>query len=52
MTIGDAILITPISSALSVVAILLAVIFLKERIKRWQTVGVAMAIGGIVTTAL
>lgn len=52
LTIGDAILITPISSALSVVTILLAVLFLKERITRWQTVGVAMAIGGIVTTAL
>jgi bacterial/archaeal transporter family protein len=50
--IGDAILITPIASALSVVTIALAVLVLRDRISTLQGVGMAMAVAGIVTTAL
>ena len=48
--IGDAILITPIASALSIVTILLAIIFLKDKITKIQAAGVATAIIGIVIT--
>jgi len=51
LTIGDAILITPIASALSVVTIVLAIIFLKEKVSKIQGLGVAGAIIGIVLTA-
>ncbi len=51
LTIGDAILITPIASALSIVTITLAVIFLKDKITKIQGFGIAMAILGIVATA-
>lgn len=51
LTIGDAILITPIASALSVVTITLAVIFLKDKISTLQGIGIAMAIFGIIITA-
>ncbi|MBX3035412.1 MAG: DMT family transporter [Anaerolineales bacterium] len=51
LTIGDAILITPIASALSIVTILLAIIFLKEKITKIQGIGVSMAILGIIATA-
>ena len=51
LTIGDVILVTPISSALSVVTIGMAVIFLKEKITRLQGAGMVMAIAGIVLTA-
>lgn len=51
LTIGDAILITPIASALSIVTILLAIVFLKEKIAKIQRVGVSMAILGIIATA-
>lgn len=51
LAIGDAILITPIASALSVVTIALAVLVLKERISPLQTLGVALAVAGIITTA-
>jgi len=51
LTIGDAILITPIASALSVVTILLAVVFLHERLTFLQTLGIGMAVLGIITTA-
>lgn len=50
LTIGDAILITPIASALSIVTILLAIIFLKERITKPQGFGIATAVVGIVVT--
>lgn len=50
LTIGDAILITPIASALSVVTILLAVIFLQERLTRLQQIGIAAAVLGIIAT--
>lgn len=51
LTIGDAILITPIASALSIVTIALAIIFLKDRVAKVQGVGIGMAIVGIVVTA-
>jgi transporter family protein len=51
LTIGDAILITPIASALSIVTITLAVFFLKDKISRLQGLGVLTAIVGIVATA-
>lgn len=52
LTIGDAILITPIASALSIVTIILAVLFLDERVSKLQAIGIVMAIVGIITTAL
>lgn len=51
LTIGDAILITPIASALSIVTIALALIFLKERVTKFQGSGIVMAIIGITLTA-
>ena len=51
LTIGDVILVTPISSALSIVTIIMAVIFLKEKISILQGIGMFMAITGIVLTA-
>jgi bacterial/archaeal transporter family protein len=51
LTIGDAILITPIASALTIVTILLAIIFLKESVTRIQSLGMAMAVSGIIITA-
>lgn len=51
LAIGDAILITPIASALSIVTITLAIIFLKEKVTRLQGVGIVGAILGIVLTA-
>lgn len=51
LTIGDAILITPIASALSIVTIGLAIIYLKDRITTAQGIGVGAAIVGIVVTA-
>ena len=51
LMIGDAILITPISSALSIVTVAMAIIFLKERISKLQGVGILLTLLGIVTTA-
>ncbi len=51
LTIGHAILITPIASALSIVTITLAIIFLKERVSKPQGLGIVMAIIGIIVTA-
>jgi len=51
LTIGDVILVTPISSALSIVTITMAVIFLKEKISRLQGAGMVMVMTGIVLTA-
>jgi bacterial/archaeal transporter family protein len=51
LTIGDAILITPIASALSVVTITLAIIILKDKITKVQGLGIAAAIAGIIVTA-
>ena len=51
LTIGDAILITPIASALSIVTITLAIIFLKDKVTRLQGLGMIGAIAGIIVTA-
>ena len=51
LTIGDAILITPIASALSIVTIALAMLFLNEKVSKLQGVGIVMAIVGIIATA-
>jgi len=51
LTIGDAILITPIASALSMVTITFAIIFLKEKITKLQGFGMILAIIGIIVTA-
>ncbi len=51
LTIGQAILITPIASALSIVTITLAIVFLKEKVTRLQGLGMITAIVGIVVTA-
>lgn len=51
LTIGDAILITPIASALSIVTIALAVIILKDKLSKLQLTGVVIAILGIIATA-
>ncbi|HSF81689.1 MAG TPA: EamA family transporter, partial [Anaerolineales bacterium] len=51
LTIGDAILVTPISSALSMVTIAMAVLFLKEKISTLQGIGMVIVISGIILTA-
>ncbi len=51
LTISDAILITPIASALSIVTISLAAIFLKEKITGSQAFGIILAVAGIIMTA-
>ncbi len=51
LTIGQAILITPIASALSIVTITLAIVFLKDKVTRLQGLGMVAAIVGIVVTA-
>ncbi len=51
LTVGQAILITPIASALSVVTITLAIVFLKDKVTRLQALGMLTAIVGIVVTA-
>ncbi len=50
LTIGDAILITPIASALSIVTITLAIIFLKDRVTKLQGLGMIAAVVGIIVT--
>lgn len=52
LTVGDAILITPIASALSVVTISLAFLFLKDKVTPLQGLGMAAAVVGISVTAL
>ena len=52
LTIGDVILITPISSALSIVTISMAIIFLKEKISIVEGVGIGIVAVGIILTAL
>ena len=52
LTIGDAILITPIASALSIVTITLAIVFLKDKVTKLQGLGIITAIFGIIVTAL
>ena len=50
LTIGDAILITPIASALSVVTITMAIVFLKDKVTKLQGLGIITAISGIIIT--
>lgn len=52
LTVGDAILVTPVASALSVVTIGLALVVLRERISALQASGMLLAVLGIVTTAV
>ena len=52
LTIGDAILITPIASALSIVTITLAIVFLKDKITKLQGFGMVTAVAGIIVTGL
>lgn len=47
---GDVILVTPIASALTIVTITLAVVFLKEKLSRVQVLGIAVAVIGIILT--
>ncbi|OGG07210.1 hypothetical protein A2872_00780 [Candidatus Gottesmanbacteria bacterium RIFCSPHIGHO2_01_FULL_42_12] len=49
---GDSIIVGPISSALTLVTVTLAVIFLKEKLTKIQTLGILMTVGGIIMTAL
>jgi len=49
--LGNLVLVSPISSALSIVTIGLAVIFLKEKISKIQALGIVMTIAGIVLCA-
>ncbi|MFN8410769.1 MAG: DMT family transporter [Anaerolineales bacterium] len=51
LTIGDAILITPIASALSIVTITLAIVFLKDKVTTIQGLGMMTAVVGIIVTA-
>jgi transporter family protein len=51
LTVGHVILVAPISSALSLVTIAMAVLFLKENITKLQGFGMIIAITGIVLTA-
>jgi drug/metabolite transporter (DMT)-like permease len=51
LSVGDLVLVSPISSALSVVTITMAVLFLKEKITRTQTLGIFVTIVGIILTA-
>jgi bacterial/archaeal transporter family protein len=48
---GDGIIVAPISSALTVVTVGLAMIFTKERINKIQGLGIAMVVTGIIMTA-
>ena len=47
VSLGDAIIVAPISSALTIVTIFLAVIFLKEKISKMQWAGIALTMLGI-----
>lgn len=52
LTVGDSILILPLTAALTLVTVGLAVIFLKEKLSMYQTVGILMTVAGIAVTAL
>jgi transporter family protein len=51
LTIGVALLITPIASAISIVTIGPVIFFLKDKIKRFQGLGIITVIIGIIATA-
>ncbi|WKZ30006.1 MAG: DMT family transporter [Candidatus Dojkabacteria bacterium] len=48
---GDGVIVAPISSALTVVTVALAMIFSKEKITRFQLAGIALVVFGIILTA-
>lgn len=50
LTIGDVILVTPIASALTIVTITMALLFLKEKVTKVQVLGIVIAITGIILT--
>jgi len=50
LTVGDAILITPVASALSIVTICMAIVLLKERVSKAQSIGMLIAVCGIIVT--
>lgn len=49
---GDGIIVAPIASALTIVTIGLAVVFLKEKITKVQGLGILLTVGGILMTAV
>lgn len=51
LAFGDSVIVGPISSALTLVTVSLAVIFLKEKLTRLQILGIVMTVGGIVLSA-
>lgn len=51
LTIGDVILVTPIASALTIVTITMALVFLKEKVTKVQGLGIITAVAGIVLIA-
>ncbi|HEC64788.1 MAG TPA: EamA family transporter [bacterium] len=51
-SVGDSIIVAPVSSGLTVVTVVLAVVFLKERLKLNQIIGIIITVGGIVLTGL
>ncbi|PIX68037.1 hypothetical protein COZ41_01885, partial [Candidatus Shapirobacteria bacterium CG_4_10_14_3_um_filter_35_13] len=51
LSVGDLVIVNPIASALSIVTISMAVIFLKEKISKTQAIGIFMTIGGIILSA-
>lgn len=51
VSVGDSVLVAPISSALSIVTISLAIVFLKEKVTKFQKIGILLTVAGIVLTA-
>jgi len=51
LTISGAILVTPIASALSIITITMALVFLKEKVTKIQGLGIVIAVAGIILTA-
>lgn len=51
VSVGDSVLVAPISSSLSIVTISLAIIFLKEKVTNFQKIGILLTITGIILTA-
>lgn len=52
LRIGDGIIVYPIASTLTLVTVSLAVVFLKEKLSKLQTIGILMTVGGIVMMGL
>jgi uncharacterized membrane protein len=52
VSVGDSIIIAPITSGLTIVTITLSVIFLKEKINFLRGLGIAMTVVGIILTAI